>query len=316
MFEIEGFNASRAEEWNDFVAHSKNGTFLFDRHYMDYHADRFADHSLLFSDNSGIFALLPAHLQGTTLVSHGGLTYGGLITNEHATVEKVTALFTELNVFLSSLGIERVVYKAIPWIFHRYPSEEDLYALFSVCHARLMARDASATILLDHPLPWRRDHRYGAKKALEKGLNVERSDDFEGFWQVLTTNLVNKYGAQPVHTIEEIRLLKERFPQQIQLFTVSKEGQLVAGTVLYLCGHVAHAQYISANEEGKRLHAIDLLFNHILHHELESFKFFDFGKSTENLGKTLNATLASQKEGFGARAVCYDWYEWDVPPSR
>ena len=315
MFEIECFSASRAREWNDFVAHSKNGTFLFDRNYMDYHAKRFSDHSLVFSDSSGIFAILPAHMKERTLISHGGLTYGGLITDGRATAEKVSALFTELNAYLTTIGVEHVVYKAIPWIYHRQPSEEDLYALYYVCRARLMARDVSATIMLNTPLPWRRDHRYGARKAAGEGLTVERSNDYEGFWKILTDNLTAKYGALPVHSLEEIRLLYSRFPQQIRLYTVVRDGQMLAGTVLYLCGQVAHAQYISANGEGKHLHAIDLLFDYILHHELEGFNYFDFGKSTENLGKTLNATLASQKEGFGARAVCYDWYEWDIPVS-
>ena len=34
--------------WDSFVAASRNGTFLFMRDYMDYHADRFTDYSLMF----------------------------------------------------------------------------------------------------------------------------------------------------------------------------------------------------------------------------------------------------------------------------
>ena len=48
MFEIVRYTAEKADEWNAFVAESKNGTFLFNRGYMDYHADRFVDHSLMF----------------------------------------------------------------------------------------------------------------------------------------------------------------------------------------------------------------------------------------------------------------------------
>ena len=47
MFEIRRYTADRADEWNLFVAASKNGTFLFDRRFMDYHSDRFRDHSLM-----------------------------------------------------------------------------------------------------------------------------------------------------------------------------------------------------------------------------------------------------------------------------
>jgi len=50
--------AGKADEWNAFVAKSKNGTFLFDRRYMDYHADRFSDHSLMCYHDGKLFAFL------------------------------------------------------------------------------------------------------------------------------------------------------------------------------------------------------------------------------------------------------------------
>ena len=35
------------DEWDSFVRLSKNGTFLFERGFMDYHSDRFDDCSLM-----------------------------------------------------------------------------------------------------------------------------------------------------------------------------------------------------------------------------------------------------------------------------
>lgn len=312
MFEIRRYTHQDAKAWNEFVGRSKNGTFLHQRSYMDYHSDRFADYSLLFSDEHGIYAMLPANRQGNTLHSHQGLTYGGLIVDERATVEGVCVLFAELNDYLRRHGIDKVVYKAIPWIYHRLPSEEDLYATLNVCHAHIIVRHVSTTIPLSSPIRWRRDHRYGANKAFAEGVIIERSEDFEAFWQILADNLWQKYGARPVHTIEEIKLLHQRFPKNIRLYTASKEGRTVGGTVLYHCGEVVHAQYISASEEGKRLHAVDALFRHILTEEQWDARYFDFGKSSDGDGHDLNTTLISQKEGFGGRAICYDWYEWNT----
>ena len=48
MISIQRYTAEKTDEWNTFVAASKNGTFLFNRCYMDYHSDRFKDHSLMF----------------------------------------------------------------------------------------------------------------------------------------------------------------------------------------------------------------------------------------------------------------------------
>jgi hypothetical protein len=303
---------SLAEEWNAFVAKSKNGTFLFDRKYMDYHSDRFVDHSLLFYDSHGLFAVLPANQVGKTFYTHQGLTYGGLIVNEKATTSAICELFSALNDYLRHFSFEKVVYKAVPWIYHKQASEEDLYALFRVCNARLIQRHISSTIFMQDAISWRRDHRYSGRKAVADGIIVNQSDDFENFWQILTNNLHQKYDAKPVHSLEEIKILHHRFPGNIQLYLASEQKELIGGTVIYLCGQVAHAQYISASPQGKQRHAIDAIFYELLIQHPLNCLFFDFGKSSNGDGHELNESLIFQKEGFGARGICYDWYEWEL----
>jgi hypothetical protein len=46
-FTFKPYHAEDLETWNRFNQASRNGTFLFDRGYMDYHADRFTDASLM-----------------------------------------------------------------------------------------------------------------------------------------------------------------------------------------------------------------------------------------------------------------------------
>ena len=43
--QIERYHTQREPLWNEFAQRSKNGTFLFHRSYMEYHADRFEDFS-------------------------------------------------------------------------------------------------------------------------------------------------------------------------------------------------------------------------------------------------------------------------------
>ena len=57
MFEVRRYTPDKASEWNRFVAQSKNGTFLFDRRFMDYHADRFEDCSLMVYRRGVLYAL-------------------------------------------------------------------------------------------------------------------------------------------------------------------------------------------------------------------------------------------------------------------
>ena len=154
MFEIVRYRPDLAREWNQFVEASKNGTFLFDRHYMDYHADRFSDHSLLFYDKGRLQAVLPANARGDVLQSHAGLTYGGLLMSQQLRAAEKLTLFKELNAELRATGFRRVVYKCIPWIYHRLPAEEDIYAIHHVCHARLAARDFATCIFVDRHVRW------------------------------------------------------------------------------------------------------------------------------------------------------------------
>lgn len=312
MFEIVRYTPERASEWNAFVTESKNGTFLFDRNYMDYHSDRFIDHSLMFYHDGRLFGLLPANVVGSTLQSHMGLTYGGLIMNAHTTASATVALFEQLNEYLRGQGIDKVLYKCVPWIYHQLPAQEDLYAIFRTCKARLAARDIATTIVQEKAMRWERVRRRGVKRASDNGLRVERSEDYASFWKVLDDNLGHKYSARPVHTVDEIVMLHNRFPENIVLYNALKDDVVVGGIVVYVTPQVVHAQYSSATPEGKKWGAIDAIYDRIINHDYKDCTYFDFGKSTEERGNYLNDELIFQKEGFGGRGICYDWYEWEL----
>lgn len=300
------------EEWNAFVAQSKNGTFLFDRRFMDYHADRFHDYSMMFYIDDRLLAVMPAHVDGDCLVTHGGLTYGGLVMSPKIRASQVCEIFRNLNEVLRWDGFRRVVYKAVPWIYHRQPAEEDLYALTAVCHARLTIRDISSAIIGNRKMRFSGSRKDGIRKARKKGLEVRESTDFAAFWQILNDNLTSKYGVCPVHSVAELELLHGRFPEQIKLYMVFDGEQPLGGTVLFLTPQVLHTQYISANAYGKQHGAIDLLFDHLINNVYADYSYIDFGKSTVSDSADLNEQLIFQKEGFGARAVCYDTYEWTI----
>lgn len=314
MFEVKQYTQEQTQTWNEFIEDSRQGTFLFNRSYMDYHADRFQDASLMIYRKGQLYALLPANRLGDTLYSHQGLTYGGLITKKQSTTAEICEVFIRINKHLYNSEIQRVIYKPTPWIYHCYPAEEDLYALINVCHAQLVARDISSTIPFALRMNFTESRRSGIRKATRAGVTVRESQDLTSFWDILDKNLTNKYATHPVHSLEELTLLHSRFPNSIRLFMAyNDKGIAIGGTIIYEMPRVVHSQYISASPEGKRLGAIDLLFDHILNNVYANHNgFFDFGKSTEEEGKILNTTLIFQKEGFGGRGVCYDCYEWET----
>lgn len=311
MFEIIRYTEADKASWDAFVAQSKNGTFLFFRNYMDYHADRFSDHSLMVYYKSSLYALLPANLTGDTLYSHQGLTYGGLLMTDKCKTAVVRDIFIAINNYLRQQGISRVVYKHIPWIYASLPAEEDLFALSNVCHTSLVSRDVASVVELDNRLPFSVLRKRGIKKAEKAGFSIMEMQDCREFWSLLEHNLMDRYGARPVHTLEEITLLKSRFPQHIRLFVACQGSRVFGGTLLYIDHQTAKTQYISANEEGKRVGALDLLFSQLIAQcEKDGLRYFDFGTSNLVTNDDLNDSLIFQKEGFGGRAMCYDTYEW------
>lgn len=310
--EIRRYRREDKELWNSFVSKARNTTFLFDRNYMDYHADRFDDNSFMFYHKGKLKAVLPANVAGDTLYSHQGLTYGGLLLDKKATVEDVLECFDSLNSWLRENGISKVVYKALPWIYQQYPSEEDLYALTWKCKAQLISRNIASTIVVDNKLKFAESRKSGIRKALSLNIEVGESNDVDGFWHVLEDNLGNRYNAKPVHTSSEMKLLMSRFPNNIRLYVAKMNGEIVGGTLIYVTPQVVHTQYISASVEGKKHGALDLLFDYIINKVYANCRYFDFGKSTEQGGAYLNEPLIFQKEGFGGRGVCYDWYQWEL----
>lgn len=298
-------------EWNQFVCNSRQGTFLLLRDYMNYHSDRFEDFSLLIYKNNKLNGLFPANRVNDTVYSHQGLTYGGLLTTIKSTITDVIDMFAAINSFLASCGVSCVVYKAIPYIYHTLPAQEDLYALYRL-NAKLISRSISSVIYQHSKIKFNELRRRQVKKALKSGVYVKGSDDFQSFWKILSDNLHNKYGVFPVHSLEEIKLLNNRFPNNILLYMAYKDNVVLGGVVVYLSKSVCHAQYISASSEGKELGALDLIFDKLINEIYSDYLYFDFGQSTENNGNYLNSNLIFQKEGFGGRGVCYDVYKYDI----
>lgn len=304
------YSSSYASVWDEVVESSANGTFMFQSRFMDYHRNRFSDASVLLGDEHGkINGVFPANYEHDgTVVSHTGLTYGGLLTaaNRHAT--DVIQMLDEVCNYYRTKSCKRLIYKAVPHIYSTTPCEADLYWL-TQRGGSIVRRALSTAINLEDPLPFSTLRRRRVKKAQANCVTVARSSDFKGFWGILEENLSRRFGVKPVHTLEEITLLQSRFPTEILLFIATASGDVVAGVVVFASRGVAHAQYIAANEYGKEIGALDLVFSTIVSDcQAAGYKWLDFGISTDHSGAHLNEGLLMQKEGFGGRSVCYDTY--------
>ena len=305
---VELYEPKYESSWNLFIDQSNNGVFLFNRGYLEYHADRFRDFSLLFFERDKLVALMPANRVDDTVVSHGGLTFGGIVSDQRMTTSLMLEVFSTLIRELRARGVKQLVYKAVPHIYHRLPAEEDLRALF-VNGAKLCRRDVSSTIVPARRPPVARLRRRCLERAKSQGVEVSRSHDFAGFMAIAEANLAARYGVRPVHSQQEIQLLAERFPENIKLFAAHLQGELLGGYLIYESANVAHAQYGHASEKGRNLGALDRLIDVLLNEVYPLKPYFDFGISTLDGGRQLNTNLIRNKEGYGGRATVYDFYE-------
>lgn len=299
------------DTWNAFVAASRNGTFLFDRDYMDYHGDRFVDYSLMIFEKDELSAIFPANLEGDCVVSHGGLTYGGLVVDDRATVERVTEYLSAVFESLRNDAVRRCTYKTVPIVYHRLPAEEDRYVLFR-CGAQVIRRDVLTVI--SPAATWLPNS--GRASSLNRarrvsGVEVGPSQDWAGFWDVLCRRLRERYDTVPVHDLTEMTLLAARFPDAIRLVTARVNGEIVAGAVLYDSSRVVHAQYTACNALARRHGLLDLVLQFAIEYACRETKWFDFGASTSPDG-CLHPGLAYYKESFGGRTIVQDWYEIEL----
>lgn len=304
-YSVENFLA-----WNEFIQNSKNGTFMHKRTFMDYHSDRFNDYSLLVLNDKGIIcAVLPANINNGVLHSHQGLTYGGFIVRKNETTPNTLRYFQAILQYLQNEGIEELVLKQLP-DFYANPSHQEIdYACFLVDAQSFRVDIAFAINQREERIPFQERRRRAIKKAIKLGVEIVENTDFAPFWnEILTPNLQKRFGVNPVHSLNEIEKLATDNSGVIRQFEARLDGAILAGTTVFESETVAHAQYISASDEGRNNGAIDFLFGHLIEETFKNKNYFDFGIVNENQGRKINNGLLEWKEGFGAKAYTHRFY--------
>lgn len=312
-YEFAVYTPQYRQRWEEFLTRSRNATFLFSRDYMEYHADRFADNSLIALRKGKPAALLPATLSPDgTLSSHAGLTYGGwILPRTHLDGAMLLTLFSEWLDFCRKQGYRRILYKPLPDIYAIAPSQEDRYALWR-CGFTQCAVNLSSAIDLRQPWKFNMSKRQQLRRAMNRDVQIGPSSDWDGFWHVLERCLEERHEASPVHSLAEISALASRFPDNIRLYTLSDADGLQAGVCLYDTGIVVHSQYAATTPAARDNCYLTLLYHHILTEGCRERRYFDFGTSNERGGTVLNAGLLNQKFSMGATGVVYPIFSLDL----
>lgn len=299
--------------WERVIGSSKNGCFMHLRKYIDYNASKYQEMSAIVFMDGSPYAVFPCNADGADIISYSGLPYAGLIYGTECKTTTILDIFRLLIQYYKDMGFRRLIYKAVPHIYHRYPAEEDLYALFRN-KAQLIRRDISSAIPLGEPLIMSSNRKRMVQKAIKNQISCYATSDFKVYWQMLTKILNDRHKTTPTHKVDEIELLASRFPENIRLYCAncSDNDSPLAGIVIYDFSRVIHCQYLACSDEGKSLGALDLLISKLIEGKLYPASMMSLGISTEDEGLVLNEGLMHQKEGFGARAIVHDFYSMEL----
>lgn len=277
---------------------------------MEYHRNRFQDFSMLvYDEKSRLIAVVPANVVGNKVYSHNGLSYGGIVISQDLKLEKYISIYQSILQFLNENGIIEFFIKPIPQFYSNSPSEEINYLLF-LTKGKLFRADSMATIDLKCNFKIDNNRKEGIKRGIKNQLVINEENILKSFWkQVLVPNMNEKHQLNPVHNLDEIQFLKNRFPENIKQYNVYQNDEIIAGTTLFVNKKVVHAQYISVIGNKNHHGAIDYLFHYLITDVYKDFNYFNFGNSNEESGTKLNKGLHYWKETFGARTYVQNFYK-------
>ncbi|MDC8004456.1 GNAT family N-acetyltransferase [Aureisphaera galaxeae] len=287
---------------------SKNATFLLHRDFMEYHSSRFEDYSLMILKKDQLAAILPAHIKEGEVYSHNGLTYGGLICKSRYTTD-IDECFQALIDYLKVEKITALSIKVIPSFLQEQYSSALEYLLFQK-GASLVSRDMNFVVNLKGEIPFHRTKRKVPDFDNHPTLTLKKTEDLAGFWnQVLIPVLQETYGSAPVHSLEEITLLKERFPGNIVQYNIESDDTILAGITLFIDNGVVKSQYSTVLKEGKEQRVLEQLYLALIHeYKNLGYSYFDFGTTTMEGGSYYNQGLTRYKEEFGSTPMNLDHY--------
>ncbi len=279
------------------------------RGYMDYHSDRFADCSMMAFKGNRLMALLPANITGDgVLHSHQGLTYGGwILPPAHFDCVAMMEMWTVWLDHCRLSGIKEIDYKTLPYIYAVMPSQEDEYMLFR-CDARLVSTNISCAVPLAANPGFNSLQRRHLRKALSEDVVFRETDDVDGFMALAGQCLAERHDTRPVHTAAEMRLLKDRFPDNIRIFGIFSGDLIQAGVMVYDTPVTAHCQYIATTPFARDHNLLTPLFSRLINDMFSHKTYFDFGISNEDGGRMLNGGLYRQKASYGGSGVACNRY--------
>ena len=143
-------------------------------------------------------------------------------------------------------------------------------------------------------------------KKMQGEVEIQESDDLESFYPILINNKL-KHKAKPTHTLEELKILMNRFPNQIKLLVSSKDQKIIGGALNFITNDntcILFYNMIDYDYQHLQIASIQI-YESLKWAKNNSLKFLDIGVSQIYKEDKIipHESLINFKEQFGAQAM-------------
>ena len=308
MIKCEIFNKSNYNDWEKFIDHSTNGTIFHYRRFIDYHEKpKFQDCSLLFYKKNKIIAVLPAAIIDNKFISHPGLSFGSFIHNKQLAYSDAFNIIKSFESFINQKNYKKIIITFPPDCYSQSISNYIEFCLYQLSF-KYLRLELSNVINLNKSIDdiisnFKAENRTAIRKAEKENIIIQQSEKYDEFYKILKNNLKLRHGVNPTHTLHQIKIIKELFPNKISLFTAEYNQQVIAGVINFICNkQTVLAFYISHDMKFQNFRPLNLLFLKIFEWSINNnYQYYDFGLFTDN--QKPNISLARFKESFGSEGI-------------
>ena len=317
MYEIQPYTQEQESRGDRFVMEdSMNGTFLQTRNFLNYHPEgRFVDASFFVEKSGIVVAVVPGCTVDGSFISHSGSTFGGpVVSKDFYSGNKVLEIVKDIDDYIVR-NFKSVKFKPTSPIFAAVPTDLLDYALEHSGYYRHTELSCYTPVLKDvDPLEnCKRECRHNFRLSEKLNLTYGEIPDseMEKFYDFLVMSKA-RYNTKPVHTLEELRNLKQRFPEEILFRGVWQDGIYLSGMMIFYFrqAKVFHFQYLAPDDSKRETNATTSLFVNAMREAAQAgCEKFSWGISTEDAGAYLNENLYRFKESFGALPCVNARYE-------
>ena len=324
MISIKKYKKNYNKIWDNFIKNSNNGTIFHTQKFLSYHKDRlFNDHSLLFYNKHDLVAVLPAAKitknEITTLYSHPGASYGGLITSQQLRLESLNNIIIALNKYCHRRNFDRLTMILTPSIYLKNRHDLQEYALIWNQFKQQESYISHATNLYNASCPLskldKRKKRYIQKLNTENTFVIKNSRDIDVFYPILVASK-NEFGIKPTHSKQELIRLMKIFPKNIVLQLSYKNGVVAGGSLTFIANDKSSLVFynvVKKEYKKSQLSSLQLYFCMQLTIN-QKLDYIDFGVShlpKEDNPLTPKFSLINFKEQFGAYGIMRKIYQKD-----